>query len=350
VKKERVVLLCVIILAASFGQAASRASKERLWPDNLFGVDFVSPSVGYVSGYAGSLLRTRDGGQTWEWSQVGVDELLRRVVFVNETQGWVVGHRGTILHTDNGGNSWHVQHRVPGIYLRDIAFADSKHGWAVGHEATILHTDDGGMTWHPQSLIGYKGRDLPRLHGVTAINAQRAVLVGEFGVVAITNNGGATWFVQKTGTNKTLLDVSDSDDDAFVAAGVDGVLLSIDIKPEVEKSNSDNPVVITAIIESHTVEPFFAITRWGKGRTLVAGRSVVALIDNGEVTHLAPDSSIQLPFAWYGGVDVDGEDRFWLVGVRGAIASGSLSEGGFSRAGGLGVSDNVIIAPKEVLQ
>ncbi len=349
-KKAKVVLLCAAILATVFGHTAFGADKVRLWPDNLFGVDFVSPSIGYVTGYAGSLLRTRDGGLTWEWSHVGEDELFRRVSFVDEKQGWIAGHRGTILHTDNGGDSWKVQHRLPGVYLRDTAFADSDHGWAVGHDATILSTDDGGASWHPQVLTGYKGRDLPHLHGISAISAQSAILVGEFGVVAITNNGGSTWIVQETGIDETLLEVVHSNEVEAIAAGLDGMLLAITIKPQAKGLSSNTPLVATSIIESLTTEPFFTVATAGRGRILAAGRSVVALVEDGGVTHLEPDSSIQLPFVWYGGAEVIGDDQFWLVGIRGSIVSGSLHKNSFSSAANLGVSGNVTFAPKGVSQ
>eukprot|EP00657_Telonema_sp_P-1_P011465 TRINITY_DN6599_c0_g1_i1.p1 TRINITY_DN6599_c0_g1~~TRINITY_DN6599_c0_g1_i1.p1 ORF type:complete len:118 (+),score=15.64 TRINITY_DN6599_c0_g1_i1:117-470(+) len=74
-------------------------------------------------------------------------------------------------------------------YLRDIAFADKNNGWAVGHGSTIWHTADGGKIWTKQTLTGFEGRDLPRLHGVVAKDANNAILVGEFGTIAYTENG-----------------------------------------------------------------------------------------------------------------------------------------------------------------
>ncbi len=332
-----VLFAALIVTAQAWG--APGGDKVRLWPDNLFGVDFVSASVGYVSGYAGTLLRTRDGGRTWQWSHAGVDELLRRMAFVDEEHGWAVGHRGSILNTEDGGESWAIQHQQAGVYLRDIAFFDRKQGWAVGHDATILVTGDGGETWQQQALTGFKGRDLPRLHGVVALDAERAVVVGEFGVVAVTADGGATWPVQKAATNKTLLDVAHLGGEVFVVAGLDGTLLRL--QPGAADAEAADERLTASLIQVDTQEHFFAVTDAGHGRALATGRSVVTLIEGEGVTHLVPDATIQLPFTWFAGVDLGTDDRFWLVGIRGAIASGSLSEGRFSSAAALGSSDNV---------
>ena len=341
----RVLISCVfciaLITALPEGLAADEANGQvRLWPDNLFGVDFVDSSFGIISGYAGTILRTEDGGQSWQSIYIGVDELIRRISFVDTEYGWAIGHRGSILQTQNGGRDWSVQHSETNPYLRDIHFVDRDNGWVVGHDATILHTKDGGSTWSKESLIGFKGRDLPRLHGVFASNPNSAVLVGEFGVVAQTDDGGTTWYVHNSPTKKTLLDVAGKAD-SLVAVGLDGTAISISSAPQAADSITSNLTIES--LETGTTEHFLAIALASDTGFIAAGRSVVVLISDKTVSHLMPDANIQLPFTWFGGVDVLDDGTFWLVGIRGTIARGDVTTRSFKEALALGRSDAISV-------
>ena len=73
-------------------------------------VDMVTANVGWAVGaphwdqaakaYAGTIVKTSDGGQTWTPQAAGVSQTLRGVEFVDLDHGWAVGAKGTILHTD----------------------------------------------------------------------------------------------------------------------------------------------------------------------------------------------------------------------------------------------------------
>jgi photosystem II stability/assembly factor-like uncharacterized protein len=66
-----------------------------------------------------------------------------------------VGERGHILFTDDTGSSWQ-QATVPATAnLNAVDFVSPQHGWAVGHEAVVLHSRDGGQTWEKQ-LDGFE--------------------------------------------------------------------------------------------------------------------------------------------------------------------------------------------------
>ncbi|MEJ2105052.1 MAG: YCF48-related protein, partial [Ignavibacteriaceae bacterium] len=69
------------------------------------------------------------------------------VYFVDNSTGWVVGENGLIIKTTNGGTSWDVQNSGTSNSLHSIHFIDQNIGWAVGDDATILHTTNGGVTF-----------------------------------------------------------------------------------------------------------------------------------------------------------------------------------------------------------
>jgi photosystem II stability/assembly factor-like uncharacterized protein len=59
----------------------------------------------------------------------------------------------TILHTRDGGNSWVKQAGGEDRYLNDLFFVDKMKGWVVGEYGFISHTVDGGGTWPVQHRL-----------------------------------------------------------------------------------------------------------------------------------------------------------------------------------------------------
>lgn len=61
-----------------------------------------------------------------------------------------VGERGHILYSDDQGASW-TQADVPvSVTLTSVSFPVPEQGWAVGHQGVILHSSDSGQTWQLQ--------------------------------------------------------------------------------------------------------------------------------------------------------------------------------------------------------
>ena len=185
------------------------------------------------------------------------------------------------------------------------------------------------------------------------------MLVGEFGVAAYTADGGTTWQVFDTGTKKTLLALAHLGRGTFLTAGLDGTLMRLE--PAIESSGvspdsagqdtardlvSPTPYTSRAI-DADTTEHFFAVSAVNDGRAIAAGRAVLRLVDGDAVTSVDVDESIQLPFSWFGGADVASSGQLWLVGIRGTIASGNVTEqesGLVSIRAALGRSDSIKVA------
>jgi len=80
----------------------------------------------------------------WTPQRSGVIAALTGVWFAGADTGTVVGYAGTILRTTNGGLTWYAQqsHTVQNLY--DVFFTDTRNGTVVGEEGTILRTVNGG--------------------------------------------------------------------------------------------------------------------------------------------------------------------------------------------------------------
>ncbi|GEM_PF-6358948 len=170
--------------------------------NTLEDVVFVDETNGWAVGFAGSLLRTTDGGESWEHQTYRTDSWLMDVTFLNATTGWSVGavgvvpYDGLIISTADGGAIWGDPHVIESVALLGIAFADEQNGWTVGGSwesavgGRIYHTSDGGQTWAQQDSTDYK------LYAVDFIGADTGWVVGHDGLVMRTVNGGANWLVQ----------------------------------------------------------------------------------------------------------------------------------------------------------
>lgn len=113
----------------------------------LYHLDFVNSSRGWIVGDKGLILATNDGGLNWQAQKSGTDKALYNVDFRDSDYGFAVGGKGTILRTENGGETWNaVKTNFPNTFLR-VNFTDDKNGFIVGYGGTILYSSDRGNTW-----------------------------------------------------------------------------------------------------------------------------------------------------------------------------------------------------------
>jgi photosystem II stability/assembly factor-like uncharacterized protein len=121
----------------------------------FFGVNFSDANNGIVAGLEGRVARTSDGGKNWQWEkfELGVpivDPLFGTFQFP-DTTAWSVGAAGEVVRQTSPGAVWKRASLGMEVrtWLRKIHFLDRDNGWIVGGFGTILHTTDGGETWLP---------------------------------------------------------------------------------------------------------------------------------------------------------------------------------------------------------
>lgn len=124
----------------------------------LRGVSAVSERVAWASGAGATVLRTVDGGTTWQKLNV-TDEALdfRDVNAIDADTAYVLsignGPTSRIYKTTDAGKTWQLQFKNedPKAFLDAMSFWDANHGIAFGDSVDlqfyILTTDNGGRTW-----------------------------------------------------------------------------------------------------------------------------------------------------------------------------------------------------------
>jgi photosystem II stability/assembly factor-like uncharacterized protein len=190
-----------MLLAALLPSAAAAIYKPVSFED----VDFISKDVGFAVGTPGCLYATTNGGKTWRLRPMGNNYWLTAVDFVNATRGWVLGvlnegEPGRIWHTQDGGRHWVLQSNPTWCdVFTDVKFIGKKVGVIVGRYGFILRTTDGGGTW-TQMDSGTSDS----LGSVDFPTAAIGYATAADGRMLKTVNGGVNWTSISTGTGNDL--------------------------------------------------------------------------------------------------------------------------------------------------
>ena len=144
-----------------------------------------------VVGERGHILVSRDAGVTWTQAQVPTRATLTGVSLYDRMRGWAVGHDAIILRTRDGGLSWEIVYAAPEEErpLLDVWFGNAEHGVAVGAYGYFLETRDGGDTWQSREI---SDNDY-HLNHIAAASSQRLYIAAEAGTVYRSDDAGGSW-------------------------------------------------------------------------------------------------------------------------------------------------------------
>jgi photosystem II stability/assembly factor-like uncharacterized protein len=174
----RYILFSIILLASC---TAPSTIKTILLTDqtsgsnaSLRGLDVVDENIAWASGAEGTVLRTLDGGTTWEDVSISSADTIdfRDIEAFSATEAVILsaGFPGVVLKTTDGGKSWDLVYEDlrEDIFFDAMDFWDDKNGIAFGDaidgRIVIIKTKDGGNTWQltpdedsPEALDGEGG-------------------------------------------------------------------------------------------------------------------------------------------------------------------------------------------------
>src|ERR1051325_3999565 len=184
----------------------------------LRGVSAVSESVAWASGAGATVLRTTDGGTTWQKLKVTDDAFdFRDIDAVDAQTAYALsignGPDSRIYKTTDAGKTWQLQFKNedPKAFLDAMTFWDANHGIVFGDSVDlqfyILTTADGGHTWSrvpTTNLLPAQGNE-----GAFAASGTNIAVVGKTHAwigtgaatksrVLRTSDNGRTWQVADT--------------------------------------------------------------------------------------------------------------------------------------------------------
>ncbi|MDA3799578.1 MAG: YCF48-related protein [Kiritimatiellae bacterium] len=170
------------------------AEKDKVW---VVG----APEDGYSAIYY-----SPNNGTTW-LRQGNIsslpNQLLQKVCSVDENIVWAVGTEGTVVKTIDGGNTWENV-SVDGFdsNLQGVAAIDAQTAWVCGNSNSVNYcglfkTTDSGTNWVRQ--IGGAVTNVGNLLGLDAVDKDTIWAIGSSQSIIYSSNGGDFWEMKSGG-------------------------------------------------------------------------------------------------------------------------------------------------------
>ncbi len=162
------------------------------------------------------IVKTTDGGDTFTATTPPAESAFA-VELASATRGLAVGNFGSAVISDDAGETW----RVVGGRLTDdftvLEGATDRIAYAGGRSGALARTTDAGQTWanvSPPTSLG--------IRAVAAPTASRLFVLADDGTVQRSDNGGASYRLLNTGTPVGARDLVATDADHVVVIGTAG--------------------------------------------------------------------------------------------------------------------------------
>ncbi|MBI9071023.1 MAG: protein kinase [Melioribacteraceae bacterium] len=186
--------------------------------------DFVKLKNGkeYIVGEQSTFLSRIDEKSDWQKRIIKGKQTLNRIYFKDSRIGFILGSKGFLLRTEDSGTSWEEIHSGSEEFLYDIKFAGERNCFIVGWNGTVLKSTDKGRSWSKIESFTNK-----YLKSICFKDKELGVIVGAGGEIFKTSNGGDNWtsvkLDQNVPMNKVVLHKGH-----FIAVGDKGVVLVSD--------------------------------------------------------------------------------------------------------------------------
>lgn len=321
--KYTLYVIAVLIGAGctSMAAAADKVTAAEV-RQNLFASCFLNEQEGWIIGDLGRIFHTVDGAKTWEPQDAGTKQPFVGIACPDKTHLWVAGQTGQIAHSSDGGKSWQMQKSGTDRQLLDIAFANPQRGIAIGDFGTLLRSEDGGLTWTkipipsdiklpPEVSEVVEPGDVV-LYGISFADADHVWLVGEFGVILTSADGGLTWHSQNSPVDQSLFGVSFADQQHGWAVGLESTLLrTTDGGLSWQKQAIETPKGFPLSLYDIEVRGNYG---WAVGNSgfLLNSKDAGATWQPVQVP-------VQMASSWFRGISLAADGRGFIVGAAGLV-------------------------------
>lgn len=149
-------------------------------------VRHVSGDTWFAAG-GSNIWRSTDNGATWP-SVYSTSQSFYGIDFSDPNNGLACGS-SAIYRTTDGGTNWTVTTGANGYHHWDVRYLSPTVAFTSMQTGQVARSVDGGATWTAASVVGIA---LPGLASSTW-DANNAIIVGAFGHIMTTGDGGVTW-------------------------------------------------------------------------------------------------------------------------------------------------------------
>ncbi|MCW8803967.1 MAG: YCF48-related protein, partial [Ignavibacteriaceae bacterium] len=261
IKTIRLILSFLFLISLAYPSSAQTQPWKKLQsPVNVIlrYLCFVDSLNGWAAGETGTIIRTTDGGDSWEVQNSTVQTFIMDIFFVDEYLGWaltlkdVFPFNSVILKTTNGGEEWSAEDFPDSSKLiRTIFFFDTLNGFVGG--SYIGYTSDGGNSWVESDIDSNMVSSFP-VYKFNFLNRQFGYACGGrldvAGVVWRTTNYGLNWTAQGISADEIF--------DIFVFDSLHAITLSGD--PEGFYNIANLKTIDAGVTWNYEELPFFGLS------------------------------------------------------------------------------------------
>lgn len=189
---KKTVLFCILLFQLT-GNSQTWKKLNSGVNNGLAAVYAPTPSICYVAGMSGIILKTIDGGITWTKQTSGTNSDFYGLFFTSLNTGYAVGNDGAAVRTTNGGATWSPMSPGTSLHLRSVWFYDASLGFISANQG-VFKTTDGGNSWTDISP-----NTSQIFYGVVFTSPTVGYTADFNGNVYKTINGGVSWTSQAIG-------------------------------------------------------------------------------------------------------------------------------------------------------
>ncbi len=184
-------------------------------------------NLAWAVGHDGVILHSTDAGESWQiqrrdpWqaADAGSEHDLRQgvpfldVLFTDASHGIAIGAYSLLLRTDDGGKTWNGS--------RIVVAGEAAPAMPAADAGEIAIDDEDGDTFSAEELKIGQEED-PHLNGIARTGSGAFVIVGERGAVFRSRDGGASWERSQLPYDGSMFGVIGFDGDHVLAFGLRG--------------------------------------------------------------------------------------------------------------------------------
>jgi hypothetical protein len=240
--------------------------------------------IGYSIGSQGTLLKTIDGGSSWDLHGTGISSMIQEIYFHDTNHGFAVGgfSGGYMYETFDGGLTWTEITVSASSFLQGITFSSPNIGYAVGWDGDIFKTTDAGVNWTQQTPVQVYGN-----MDVHFTNDNTGYIVGGEAAVAEiqkTIDGGNSWVSQSPVVNHGLIGVHFPSANTGFAVGGGGTILNTSNAGGLTISEIESNSTRITLFPNPCVNSF----EFSLSSNLSAIDQIEIISDNGQIVYSQP--------------------------------------------------------------
>ncbi len=162
-------------------------------------VEFYDEMNGIAVGDGDLILKTSDGGNTWNRITSETGYFFTTLHFINAQNLIAGGYKSVagkpiqsgIFKSTDGGSHWEMIGGFTGSRVTSIDFVNTTLGYACSSNTGVFKTTDGGLNWQKLKVEVFGGYS--NFHAIKAVTSQVVFVAGNPGTVIKSEDGGENW-------------------------------------------------------------------------------------------------------------------------------------------------------------